>query len=359
MKTTIIGAGGVGLALGTCLHASGAALRFVVRDPRRPHPVETRGIARSGRFGEATVPPGAAEVLPGVDALSGTAPDFVLVCTKTTAIPAVAEALGRVWHALGSEPLVVLCQNGWGSAERLAAHVPRDRIFNARVITGFARDDESTVRVTAHAEPIHIGSLFREPATRVEPLARAIDAGGLPCRTTDTIEADLLAKLLYNCLLNPLGALLAVPYGRLAASAETRRMMERVAEEVFAVLDATGRHTHWSDAAAYLETFHRDLLPPTAEHASSMLQDLSAGRETEIEALNGAVVRMGAAHGVPTPVNAALTALVHAAERRAGAGGGDGTTEGGSDATAPGEPVDQRPRKTGGRFSRKARTPSA
>ncbi|HEM47198.1 MAG TPA: 2-dehydropantoate 2-reductase, partial [Alphaproteobacteria bacterium] len=316
MRTVVVGAGGVGLGLGSCLHASGAALHYVVRRGPAPHPLETHGIERSGLFGDARVPPGVVRVSRGLASLADTAPDYVIVCTKTTSIAEVATGLGEVWHGLGSEPVVVLCQNGWGNAERLAGHLPRDRIFNARVITGFTRDSATAVRVTAHAAPVHIGSLFGEPVERVAPLARAIDAGGIPCATTDAIEADLLAKLLYNCLLNPLGALLGVRYGELAAPKETRRIMEAVAREIFAVLDRAGRRTHWPHADAYLDVFYRELLPPTAEHESSMLQDLTAGRVTEIDALCGAVVRMGAAHDVPTPVNAALGRLVHAAEAR-------------------------------------------
>jgi len=346
VKTAIVGAGGVGLALGSCLYAAGAELRYVVRPGPSPHPLETEGIVRSGLFGEASVPREAIHVRRGLDSLAGWAPDHLLICTKATAVAEVAQALGEVWHGLGSEPVVVLCQNGWGIAERLAAHIPRDCIFNARIITGFTRDAATAVRVTVHADAIHVGSLFGESGERVAPLARAITAGGIPCATTDAIEADLLAKLLYNCLLNPLGALIGVPYGDLGRSPETRRILETVAREIFAVLEHAGRRTHWPTADAYLDTFYRELLPPTADHESSMLQDLAAGRPTEIEALCGAVVRMGAVHDVPTPVNAALTALVHAAEQR-------------TSAASTGDGSGQAPLNTGRRFSRKARTPSA
>ena len=316
MKTVVIGAGGVGLALGSCLHASGHPVHFVVKNGDAPHPLEREGLTRRGIFGSVVVPGAEIAVTRSIFELEGSAPDFVLVCTKTTAVPEVADGLGTVWPALDSEPTIVLCQNGWGSAERFAASLPRDRIYNARVITGFSRRSPSSVDVTVHAEAIHIGSLFGEPPERAEKLAAAIDTGGIPCRTTPDIEADLLAKLLYNCLLNPLGALAGVPYGVLAESAETRRIMETVAHEIFAVLDASERRTHWTSADAYLETFYRDLLPPTAEHESSMLQDLAAGRPTEIDALSGAVVRMASAEDIDAPVNLALTSLVHAAERR-------------------------------------------
>jgi 2-dehydropantoate 2-reductase len=81
------------------------------------------------------------------------------------------------------------------------------------------------------------------------------------------------------------------------------------------MLSLSEHATHWSTAAEYLEVFYRDLLPPTADHESSMLQDLRAGRPTEVDALCGAVAKLGAELGVETPVNRALTQLVHAAER--------------------------------------------
>ena len=314
LTPVIVGAGGVGLALGTCLHASGQPVELVVRSDEAASALRAQGFARSGLFGDVTVPAPALRIRRSLAELAGSAPDYLLICTKTTAVDEVARALGDVWHALEAEPIVVLFLNGWGSAERFAARIPRDRIYNARVITGFTRVSTTQVTVTVHADAIHLGSLFGEPASRVAPLARSIDAGGLPCRTTDRIEADLLAKLLYNCLLNPLGALLGVPYGRLGEAPETRSLMEAIAREIFRVLDAAGRRTHWPDAEAYLDTFYRELLPPTARHFSSMLQDLEAGRPTEIDALCGAVVRLAACHGTEAPLCAALTTLVHGAQ---------------------------------------------
>lgn len=316
-KTIVVGAGGVGLALAASLYAAGRTPDVIVRDPMGPHPIERDGLIRRGLFGEVIVPPGEIRVGHGLGELAGRAPEHLLICTKTTALPGIAASLGAIWPTLGSEPVVLLCQNGWGSAECFTDPVPRECLFHARVITGFDRVAKNEVEVTVHAEAIHLGSLFGESTDRVAPLADAIDRGGLPCRTSARIEADLLGKLLYNCLLNPLGALVGVPYGELGKSTETRRIMQAVAGEIFAVLDRAGRRTHWPDTEAYLEAFFRDLLPPTALHRSSMLQDLCAGRPTEIEALNGAVVRMGAAIGVATPVNAALTELIHVAERRA------------------------------------------
>ncbi len=333
MDVLIIGAGAVGLGLGASLHHSGHAVRYWLRDAHcpgdasakepgegaaaAPHPIETSGITRSGLFGDVHVPAEAIEVWRTRADWHRARLDFVLVCTKTTSNASVAKMLGQYWHELEAEPRVVLCQNGWGSAERFAAHLPRERIDSARIITGFRRLGPNHVDITVHADAIHLGHLFGPPSRELEVLAEAITQGGLPCATVPDIERDLWAKLIYNCLLNPLGALTRVRYGALAESAETRSIMQAVAVEIFEVLEATQRRTHWSSAAEYLETFYAELLPATAQHESSMLQDLEAQRPTEIDALCGAVARLGGQVGVETPVNAALATLVAAAEQRA------------------------------------------
>jgi 2-dehydropantoate 2-reductase len=316
LDTVIIGAGAVGLALGSCLHRAGKPVRFLVRESSGRHAIEELGLVRSGIFGEVRVGAQDLEVLHAAGELRCARVDFLLVCTKSTASAEVAHALAGVWESLRGTPRLVLCQNGWGNAEVFAAHLPRERIYNARVITGFRRTQPHSVEVTVHADAIKIGSLFGADASPLEPLCRAISTGGVPCQLTAEIERDLWAKVLYNCLLNPLGALVGVPYGSLGDRAQTRAIMETVATEIFAVLAHAGFETHWSSAPEYLETFYRRLLPPTALHESSMLQDLRAGRPTEIDVLCGAVAELAARCGVPAPANQALAHLIRAAERR-------------------------------------------
>jgi 2-dehydropantoate 2-reductase len=130
------------------------------------------------------------------------------------------------------------------------------------------------------------------------------------------IESELWSKMLYNCALNPLGALIGVAYGELGRHAETRAIIEATIAEIFALLEATGRRTRWRTAQEYLHVFWSQLLPPTAAHESSMLQDLRAGRPTEVDALNGAVVALAHESGLDVPVNRALVQLIRAREAR-------------------------------------------
>jgi 2-dehydropantoate 2-reductase len=132
------------------------------------------------------------------------------------------------------------------------------------------------------------------------------------------MEKDLWAKVLYNQLLNPLGALVGVTYGVLGERAQTRSVMDALARETFEVMRAAGFECHWDSADEYLAVFYAKLLPPTAFHQSSMLQDLQAGRETEIEQLCGVIAQLAERHGVEAPINQALLVLIRAAERRPG-----------------------------------------
>jgi len=317
-KTTlIIGAGAVGLGLASCLHRAGRRIHFVVRPGPGPHPLEVRGLRRTGILGEARIAPDAVGISRSFSALPHLDIDAILVCTKSSANPELAPALAGHWRSLPEPVPVVVCQNGWGNAEIFARDLPPEHVASASILTGFRRSEDHAVEITVHARAIQIGCLYSGELQSLEPLCAAIDAGGIPCETSPSIEADLGAKLLYNCLLNPLGALVGVPYGRLGEEAPTRAIMEAVAQEVFAVWGAGGFQIHWPDAERYLEVFYADLLPPTADHESSMLQDLQAGRPTEIDSLCGAVVALGRKFRVATPVNSALLELIHAAERPA------------------------------------------
>ena len=205
---------------------------------------------------------------------------------------------------------IILCQNAWGNAEKMAKILPERNIFNARVITGFIRPELNKVDVTVHAQPVHLGSLFVEELKDLTPLSHAIDEGGLPCTVTQDIEKDLWAKMLYNCALNGMGAILEVPYGFLGEKESTRKIMEGIVDEVFIVMKTLNYETHWRNSQEYLEEFYGKLLPNTYEHESSMLQDLRAGKTTEIEAINGVIVAEGIRSNIKVPFNFLIYNLI-------------------------------------------------
>lgn len=315
MQVVVFGAGAVGLGLASALLAGGARVGIVAR-AATAEALRRHGLVRSGLFGSHLAPPDSFAVAERADALPAGAADFAIVATKAFDTEAAALALAAAPQLVTSHTRFVLCQNGWGSAERFAVHAPAARVFSARVITGFRRPALHEVEITVHAEPLHVGSLFGAPSDEVEPLCAAIATGGIPCEPSDRIAEDLWAKLLYNATLNPLGAILDASYGALGASHHARPVMEALARETFAVMRAAGFRTHWPSPDAWLADFRVRLLPPTAAHESSMLQDLRSGRRTEIEAITGAVVDLAARHRVAVPVSRSVLALVRFLEAR-------------------------------------------
>lgn len=314
MRILIYGGGAVGLGIGSCLIKAGADVDILSR-PDTVSLLRQEGLVRGGIFGAYTASPSSFGAYASLDEIVRANYDYVLVCTK-------AYDSGHAARDLAAHPKVVggadilLCQNGWGNAERFCARFPEERVYSARVITGFYRPEKNHTEVTVHAAAVHIGSLFRDSLSALEPLARAVSEGDIPCRVSHTIQEDLWAKMLYNCALNPLGAILNVTYGTLGEWSHTRAIMDRIVDEIYAVMDASGYGTHWDTPAAYLAVFYGTLIPPTASHCSSMLQDIQAGKRTEIDALNGAVVALGRAHGVPVAGNAVLYDVVKSLEEK-------------------------------------------
>ena len=315
MKILLYGAGAVGLGLASCLLKNGQQVDLIGRE-ETVTALQHNGLQRTGLFGEFTAAPESFGAYSSLSELPQTDYDFILVCTKSFDTRTSAEQIAAILFLNNASTPIVLCQNGWGNAEIFAEQFPKARIKSGRVITGFRRPQKYQVDITVHADAIHLGSLFDDDVSGLETLSAAIDAGGIPCAVTSTISKDLWAKMLYNCMLNGLSTVFDVPYGLLGESPHTRELMESIAQEVYAVMTAAGYATHWASAEDYIATFYKHQLPPTYNHEPSMLQDIRAGRRTEIDALNGAVVQLGQQHEVPTPTNNTVTRMIQFMENK-------------------------------------------
>jgi 2-dehydropantoate 2-reductase len=323
MKALIYGGGAVGLGVASCLIQSGENVDIIAREGT-VSALRKDGLVRTGIFGSFEFGPDEFGAYASLDELPrdksgrgrGFDYDYVLVCTKSHGSERAASDLSLHPEILGYGGKIVLFQNGWGNAEIFSDHFPKDRIYSARVITGFQRPEKNVVDVTVHADSIHLGSLFGSDLAPMRPLAEAINGGGIPAEVVEDVGKDLWAKILYNCALNPLGAIFSVPYGVLGEWPYSREIMEAVIEEIFSVMKATGHKTHWSTPEEYTAVFYEKLLPPTVRHESSTLQDIRSRKATEIEALSGAVVRLGKEAGVSTPYNWTLYKMVKFMEGR-------------------------------------------
>jgi 2-dehydropantoate 2-reductase len=311
LRVVVAGAGAVGSVFGGWLAHAGHDVLLVGREAHMAA-VRAHGLELSGLFGACAAHPEVATDLATADRYA----DLVLVSVKSHATESVAATLGAWRHR---PPLVVSLQNGLGNVEALSRVLGAERVLGGRVIFGALLPRPGEAHVTVNAKPVALGPLRRDDALQraAVRLAGIVVATGIPAEAVPTIEPVLWEKALYNCGLNPLGALHGLSYGEVAASPELRRDLDAAMDEGFRVARAAAIELPWPDGDAFRAYFYASLLPPTARHRSSMRQDLEAGRRTEIDAIGGAIVRIGARVGVATPVNRRLVAAVHDAESRA------------------------------------------
>ena len=317
MSILIYGGGAVGLGLASCLLKSGQQVDIIAREATKLC-LEKDGLARTGIFGEYHAAPRTFGCVTELDSLQEGPYDAVLVCTKSYDSLTAAQDIAQHPEILDKNSKIILFQNGWGNAEIFAHQLPDEDIYNARVITGFCRPQQNQVDITVHVEAIHVGSIFGAGLAEVENICQGISQGGISCEITPEIEKDLWAKLLFNCALNPLGAIFNVPYGTLAEQEYTKGIMNGVIAEIFKVMEAAGYQTHWPDAGAYQEAFYSRIVPLAAKHKSSTLQDIHAGKKTEIDALNGAIMQLGLEHGIAVPSNTMLWNMIKFMEQQMG-----------------------------------------
>ena len=168
-----------------------------------------------------------------------------------------------------------------------------------RVIFGAKINRPGLATVTVYADKVLLGL---EPAEnrnlQLHQVVDHLNRAGIPATLVDNIITHIWEKALYNCALNPLGAILSVTYGELADSPHTRELMSVIIEEIYQVAAVRRIPLQYPTTLEYFQHFLERLVPPTAAHHPSMLQDLQQGRRTEIEALNGAICRYAAMHNL-------------------------------------------------------------
>jgi 2-dehydropantoate 2-reductase len=207
---------------------------------------------------------------------------------------------------------VVTLQNGVGNRELLADALGENRVGQAVTALGATLIGPGHVRHAGQGTTVFGSAPDR---AGMAALAALFSSCGLPAELSDDLDALVWGKLVVNVGINALTALLRVPNGALATTAEARDLVAQAVAEAVAVAEARGTRLPEADPLAHVLA----VAQATGANRSSMLQDALRGSPTEIATINGAVVREGQRIGVPTPVNSMLTALVRALDATADA----------------------------------------
>ncbi len=238
---------------------------------------------------------------------AGTAELVVVFVKAYDTLQASKDALPVV----GAGTLVLTLQNGLNNVETIASVVGRGGVLAGVTAHGATLLGPGLVRHAGEGET-SIGEIDGGETERLARVADAFRAAGIEVKLSSEVSSLIWGKLVVNASINPLTALLKRRNGELLDKEETRALMRALAMEVAAVARARGVALPHRDPIETVEAVCRR----TSSNRSSMLQDVERGVPTEVDYINGAVVREGEAVGVPTPVNWAMTQLVRALSER-------------------------------------------
>ena len=295
MQVAVIGAGAVGCYYGGLLLRAGHDVTFIGRQTH-VDAINARGLLLDTQSFKGHLPAKAA-----TDAAALASPDLVLFCVKS----ADTEEAGRsLAGRLRPETSILSLQNGVDNPQRLLG-VTGHPVIPAVVYVG------SEMAGPGHVRHHGGGDLAIGASPASETLAQTLDAAGIRTTIADDIETTLWSKLVINCAFNALSAVAGISYGPMLEVEGTRDVVASAVQEAVTVARASG-------VSMPDDLLERIMKIPAAmpNQMSSTAQDLARGKPSEIDFLNGYVVRKGAELGIPTPTNHALQVMVKLAERR-------------------------------------------
>ncbi len=303
MRIAIVGTGAMGLLFAYLLsRQEDSEIRMLDRHPDRQEKIRKEGLFVEGVSGQHHIRP---EITVRPEDIGPV--DLVLLCVKS---PDTYEAVCSARALLGADTGVLTLQNGLGNIESIERAAGPGRAFGGTTSMGATTLAANRVRHAGWGETI-IGEPEGRMTPRAEAILKVFHLAGIEASFTDNLPGLLWSKLIINVGINALTALTRIHNGRLVAHEGTRTVMKRAVEEAARVAQALGIRLLYDPPVEKVE----GVCKATAGNVSSMLQDLLKGKRTEIDQINGAVVREAARLGISTPVNETLVGLVKTIEQ--------------------------------------------
>jgi 2-dehydropantoate 2-reductase len=305
MKICMLGAGALGSAIGGTLATGGSDVTLVDVYQAHVDAVSAKGLRMQIEGTERTV-----QVRASTDCRGLGAVDLVIVLVKSFHTRAAIESAAA--HVVGKDTVVLSLQNGVGHEEILAEVVGRGRVMAGKTYVGGVFLEPGRIIAGTKDKETIIGELDGPVSARARLIAAEFERAGLHTIVSDNIVGTIWDKLLINVATGALAGITRLTYGDLYQIPEIEACAIGAVAEAMAVAKANGVALSMRDPReAWLKASQG--LPN--EFKTSMLQSLEKGSPTEIDFINGAVVRAGAKAGVPTPVNSTLVACIKGIER--------------------------------------------
>jgi 2-dehydropantoate 2-reductase len=308
----VFGAGGIGSVLGAFLARTGHNISLLGR-AWHIDAVRRNGLSITGLWGDYRMK--AFDLFTDIEEVKKNPSfDLVLLTVKSHDTAAAMDALAPL---LGEKTMLMSFQNGLGNIETILEKGAKpENYLVGRVIFGVELEP-GLAKVTVNADDVRIGALPGiETRLGAFQAAQLFNTAKVPAQAVPNILTYVWSKVIYNCALNGLCSLHEMPYGKILENDLTREQMERVVRECYAVGLKKRIALDPPYAEDYVALLKEKLIPSTAAHFPSMLQDLRRGKKTEIAALNGAIRRLGEQFSIPTPENKRIEEAILTKEAR-------------------------------------------
>lgn len=300
MQVTVIGAGAMGSLFGALLHRAGHAVTLVDVRPEHVAALRRRDLTVEEPDGSRI----AVRVPATTDAGEALAADLFILLVRT---PFTTDALRPFAGRIPARAMMLTLQNGIGNDEAIARALGR-RVEIALGVTAQAAISLGPTAVRHRTNgPTIIGLADGQRPPALEAIATAFSEAGIPTRTTRHVIEHVWQKLLVNVGINALTALANLPNGELFTDPEMTTLVRRLVNEATSVMRSEGIPAPPRDPVDFV----RAIAEATRTDRSSMLEDVLAGRRTEIDAINGEIVRLGERHGIDVTANRVVTTLIH------------------------------------------------
>jgi 2-dehydropantoate 2-reductase len=302
VRIAIIGTGAMGSVYAGLLADAGLDVWAIDSWADHIEAIRRDGLRISGASGERV-----AKLKATTDARDAAPADLVIIATKASSVEPAAHAAQEI---VAPDGVVLTIQNGLGSAERVAKIVGKDKTMIG-VVGGFG----ASIKAPGHAhhngwEFVRLGEYDGGLTPRLDQVAEVWKKGGFRVLLFEDIHQLVWEKFICNVAFSGTCTLTGLTIGEVLADADAWKIASTCASEAYAVAKAKGVKVDIDDPVAYVRAFGEKI--PGAR--PSMLLDHMAQRRSEIDVINGAVPRVGAEVGVPTPVNTTVVALVRARE---------------------------------------------
>ena len=302
-KIAVLGAGAVGCYFGGMLARAGNAVTLIARANH------VAAIKKNGLYLDCLSFKEHVRLNATTDVTDISSADLILCCVKSSD---TEDAIRRIAPHIQKDTVILSLQNGVDNYERIRATISNPAFPSVVYVATRMAGDGHVEHVGRGELAIGAAGASGEWADTLNAIAALFSASSVPCTVLPDVRRALWAKFLVNCAYNGISAIGAIDYGQMVETAEVKKLIDALTAEFLLIAKKEGVNIPAEEAM----NVNAQIPITMPRQKSSTAQDLMRGKQSEIDYLNGLIVRKGIEHNIPTPANQAIYALVKMLERK-------------------------------------------